>query len=92
MHSVCKRLGDLLAVLILLPLLLMVGQPATANTGEGEALRSKNKLQAVSLEGGATPSVLIQTEQPVGYRYTIYDSFDPLRIVIDFPGLDASAV
>jgi type IV pilus assembly protein PilQ len=34
------------------------------------------------------PSVNIQTELPVGYRYTVYDSFDPVRVVVDFPGMD----
>jgi type IV pilus assembly protein PilQ len=38
------------------------------------------------------PSVNIQTELPVGYRYTVYDSFDPVRVVVDFPGMDTSAL
>jgi len=52
-----------------------------------------NKLLAVSVDSSAaTPTVLIQTAKPVGYRYTVYDSFEPTRVVIDFPGMDLSDV
>ena len=44
-----------------------------------------NKLINVSVDSGAaTPTVLIETAEPVGYRYTVYDSFEPTRVVIDF--------
>ena len=44
--------------------------------GAGDA----NKLLAVSVDSGAaTPTVLIKTAEPVGYRYTVYDSFEPTR-------------
>ncbi len=47
-----------------------------------------NKLTSVAMDASATqPTVLIQTAEPVGYRYTVYDSFDPDRVVIDFPGM-----
>ncbi|WP_162148604.1 type IV pilus secretin family protein [Desulfuromonas sp. TF] len=32
----------------------------------------------------------IHSQDPVGYRYTVYDSLDPVRIVLDFPGMDVS--
>lgn len=52
-----------------------------------------NRLTAVSTVQQETGTLIrINTEQPVGYRYTVYDSFDPVRVVIDFPGLDVSAV
>ena len=48
-----------------------------------------NKLLAVSVDSGAaTPTILVKTAEPVGYRYTVYDSFDPIRVVVDFPGMD----
>ena len=48
-----------------------------------------NKLTAVSLDSAAAEAtILIETERPVGYRYTVYDSFEPTRVVIDFPGGD----
>lgn len=48
-----------------------------------------NKLISVSVDPGAsTPTVLIKTAQPVGYRYTVYDSFEPTRVVVDFPGME----
>lgn len=49
-----------------------------------------NQLLAVKMEeGAASPTVLIQTAEAVGYRYTVYDSFDPIRVVVDFPGMSA---
>ena len=52
-----------------------------------------NKLTAVSLDPGAqAATILIETAEPVGYRYTVYDSFDPIRVVIDFPGMELSEV
>jgi type IV pilus assembly protein PilQ len=92
MYSVFKRFGDMLPAMATLCLLLVVSLPGIADASEGEAIRSKNRLRAISLEEGASPSVLIRTEKPVGYRYTIYDSFDPIRVVIDFPGLDVAGV
>jgi type IV pilus assembly protein PilQ len=48
-----------------------------------------NKLLDVSVDSGAaTPTILVKTAEPVGYRYTVYDSFEPTRVVIDFPGMD----
>ena len=50
-----------------------------------------NKLTAVSLDSAAAEAtILIETEKPVGYRYTVYDSFEPTRVVIDFPGMELS--
>lgn len=52
-----------------------------------------NKLMAVSLDAGAaTPTILIETAEPVGYKYTVYDSFEPIRVVIDFPGMELSDI
>ncbi|MBW2474321.1 MAG: type IV pilus secretin PilQ [Deltaproteobacteria bacterium] len=50
-----------------------------------------NKLTAVSLDSAAAEAtILIETERPVGYRYTVYDSFEPTRVVIDFPDMELS--
>ncbi len=52
-----------------------------------------NALVAIGMDAtAAVPTVLIKTDDPVGYRYTIYDSLDPVRVVIDFPGMDATAI
>ncbi len=52
-----------------------------------------NKLLDVSIDSAAaTPTVLIKTAEPVGYRYTVYDSFEPTRVVVDFPGMEMSDV
>lgn len=52
-----------------------------------------NKLLSVQMDAAAaSPTVTLQTESPVGYSYTVYDSFDPVRVVIDFPGMDVSQV
>lgn len=51
--------------------------------------KEQNRIVAISVDqAGAQPTVKIQTQQPVGYRYTVYDSFDPIRVVVDFPGMD----
>ena len=46
--------------------LLMLSAPAwSADT---------NKLLAVSVDSSAaTPTILVETAEPVGYRYTVYD-------------------
>jgi len=58
----------------------------------GDALGADaNKLTAVSLDSAAAEAtILIETERPVGYRYTVYDSFEPTRVVIDFPDMELS--
>jgi hypothetical protein len=46
-----------------------------------------NKMISVAMSADATnPTVTIKTAAPVGYRYTVYDSFEPTRVVVDFPG------
>jgi type IV pilus assembly protein PilQ len=48
-----------------------------------------NRLISVGKDVQAElPTVLMRTSEPVGYRYTVYDSFDPIRVVVDFPGMD----
>ena len=52
-----------------------------------------NKLLAVSVDpGAATPTIVIKTAEPVGYRYTVYDSYEPTRVVVDFPGMEVSDI
>ena len=47
-------------------------------TGTALGAPASNQLLAVKMEpGAASPTVLIQTAEAVGYRYTVYDSFDP---------------
>lgn len=61
--------------------------------GSAIGAQAANQLLTVKMEGGAaSPTVLIQTAEAVGYRYTVYDSFDPVRVVIDFPGMSAGAI
>lgn len=52
-----------------------------------------NKLINVTVDSGESgPEILLQTSDPVGYRYTVYDSFEPTRVVIDFPGMELTDV
>lgn len=52
-----------------------------------------NKLLSVDVDSGAsTPTVLIKTAEPVGYRYTVYDSLEPTRVIVDFPGMELSNI
>ncbi|WP_303720123.1 type IV pilus secretin family protein [Malonomonas rubra] len=54
----------------------------------GSVWAAANQIVSVAMEeGAASPTLLIQTSEPVGYRYTVYDSFDPVRVIIDFPGM-----
>ena len=79
--------GRLLTCVLSLAMVLMF--LATSCFGADPA----NKLVSVKMDEAAkVPTVLIQTEEPVGYRYTVYDSFDPVRVVIDFPGMDMANV
>lgn len=56
--------------------------------GPAWSAESANKLVSVSVDpDAATPTILVKTSDPVGYRYTVYDSFEPTRVVIDFPGM-----
>lgn len=55
--------------------------------------KEQNRIVAISVDqAGEQPTVKIQTREPVGYRYTVYDSFDPIRVVVDFPGMDITGV
>lgn len=52
-----------------------------------------NKMLSVALDAGAAnPTVTIKTAGPVGYRYTVYDSFEPTRVVVDFPSMELAEV
>ena len=52
-----------------------------------------NQLVSVAMDAESkSPTVLIQTTEPVGYRYTVYDSYEPVRVVVDFPGMDMADV
>ena len=73
--------------------LLFCAAGVLSAAGSALGAPATNQLLAVSMEeGAASPTVLIQTAQPVGYRYTVYDAFDPVRVVVDFPGMAAAAV
>jgi type IV pilus assembly protein PilQ len=61
--------------------------------GSAIGAQTTNQLLTVKMEEGtASPTVLIQTAEAVGYRYTVYDSFDPVRVVVDFPGMELGKV
>ncbi|PLX74871.1 MAG: hypothetical protein C0615_08440 [Desulfuromonas sp.] len=58
-----------------------------------EAAENLNKINSLQLKDeSGNLAVDVVTESPVGYRYTVYDSIDPTRIVVDFPGMDVSNV
>ncbi|NIR68911.1 AMIN domain-containing protein, partial [candidate division KSB1 bacterium] len=62
-------------------LLLAVGLTGPA-FGADEA---GNSINSISVEKHKQePHVEIQTSEPVGFRYTVYDSQDPRRIIVDF--------
>lgn len=66
---------------------------AVAGWSPGVQAADSNRIVSISVDQDASlPEVKIQTKEPVGYRYTVYDSFDPLRVVVDFPGMDIAGV
>lgn len=56
------------------------------------AARQNRLLTVVADASGAVPMVKLTAEKALGYRYTIYDSADPVRVVVDMPGMDISAL
>jgi len=65
----------------------------SAPAGKTGAEAKTNQILSVSAGAeGERPAVRIATREPVGYRYTVYDAQDPVRIVIDFPGMDVTGV
>jgi type IV pilus assembly protein PilQ len=74
---------------------LLAGAPAGSlaqGSSSGKEVKVNQLLAISAVKGGEQPVVQITTRESVGYRYTVYDSSDPLRVVIDFPGMDVSAV
>lgn len=86
--AVFKRLRTTLKVLLcVVAATLFVSSAAVAADNEGNRLKSiKVDPQQQNVE------VSIQAYQPIGYRYTVYDSQDPRRVVIDFRGMDVSEI
>jgi len=78
--------GDVFRVLVQVAIcFLLMSSPAIA--------QELNVIKALDVTSGPEgAAVKIETELPVGYRYTVYDSFDPVRVVVDFPGMDTSAL
>lgn len=74
--------------LVSITLLLLAVSPPLATAQEGE-----NRLLSIGMDKeGTQPTVVINTQDPVGYRYTVYDSLDPVRVVLDFPGMDVFSI
>lgn len=68
-------------------LILISGLLFAAATASGA--QAPNRLLSVAMEeGAAAPTVLIRTAEAFDYRYTVYDSVNPVRIVVDFPGME----
>ena len=85
-----RVVGRLFAYL-LLPMMVSVSMFPVA---EADAAQDgQNAIVAIEVQNQpAATTVMMTTREPVGYRYTVYDSFDPVRVVVDFPGMDVSEV
>lgn len=91
MQSLMDMKNGVRVVLTLMGIFLMAGllSPSSTLAAEVAGVVAGNKLLAVEIDkSNAKPTIHIKAEKPVGYRYTVYDSFDPVRVVIDFPGMD----
>lgn len=88
-----KKVGVVVRSLVLL-LLPMVAVGLTLSVAEVSAAQKKeNAIASIDVENQTSDTaVKIVTKEPVGYRYTVYDSFDPFRVVVDFPGMDVSEI
>jgi len=54
---------------------------------------SLNRLADVAVESvDGKLLVRLSSAQPVGYRYTVYDSIDPVRVVVDFPRMELGEI
>jgi type IV pilus assembly protein PilQ len=72
-------------------LILAVMMPLSAGLCFAE--NETNKMVSLQMEEANSGAALrIVTDKPIGYRYTVYDSIDPVRVVIDFPGMDIDSV
>ncbi|ALC16912.1 type IV pilus secretin PilQ [Desulfuromonas soudanensis] len=94
-HAHCKKSGFGLRGFLLAGLLTLFAllTPPAARAQEVVGGDKDNRIVEASIEQeNGTAVARIRTEKPVGYRYTVYDSFDPVRVVIDFPGMDISGV
>lgn len=89
-RNVLGRMRVALKVSIAGGLLVVAGGllgPAYAADSKG------NRLKAISVDSQPEAvNVVINAYDPIGYRYTVYDSQDPRRIVIDFRGMDVSEI
>ena len=84
------RLGSLLVFLLLTTMLLASMLRPLATEAAQNGTNSLVSVEVQDLPSATTAK--LKTSEPVGSRYTVYDSFDPTRVVIDFPGLDVSNV
>ncbi len=76
-----------------LALMMMAGAASPCLAQSQGAAQGKNKILGISVDQDkGQPTINIRTADPVGYRYTVYDSFDPIRVVIDYPNMDVSEV
>ncbi len=82
MYSVSRAWVWLVTGLVLMGGLILPASPVRAEE------EKSNSIVAVGLAPESEPTtVVIRTDRPVGYRYTVYDSYDPVRVVVDFPGM-----
>ncbi|MFA5585821.1 MAG: type IV pilus secretin PilQ [Saccharofermentanales bacterium] len=83
-----SRLGGIL-------LLSLAALCLTAPSGwsEEDAVTGQNRLKDIRVSSAnSLPIIEIESEMPVGYRYTVYDSYDPVRIIVDLPGMEVAAI
>jgi type IV pilus assembly protein PilQ len=86
------RIGMRSLAQLLLPV-IMVAFSTLLATAVSAAQNGENAIVGIQVQNHASATtVQIQTKESVANRYTVYDSFDPLRVVVDFPGMDVSEV
>jgi len=72
-------------LLVALHLVLM----PTAGNCALSAAKLNNRIVSIAHDKGG---VLITTEQPLGDAYSVYDAIDPLRVILDFTGINVDGL
>ena len=85
-----KKTLFFLGMTVLMGAFICTGSVCFAKNESGSDL---NRILSVAFgnDGDAT-KVFIETQEPVGYRYTIYDATEPYRVIIDFPGMSVEGL
>ncbi len=92
MNRACSIMTNRAAAFLVASFICLTGALLAAPAPVAAATAA-NKMVAIGVDTDNGQIVVnVETANPVGYRYTVYDSIDPTRVVVDFPGMDVNDV